>query len=130
MRSFYAADAPRMLRVAAVSQGLEGAGLIVAAAAQLAEVAGGHAYQASNGVGLAVLEFVTAALLGAIASAMARLRPWSRTPAVMTQVSVAVLAIVLLQSHRPEWGVPALVFAAAGLAGLFSPASLRALRRP
>jgi hypothetical protein len=36
---------------------------------------------------------------------------------------------VLLDGRRPEWGVPALVLAVVCLAGLLTPASLRALNR-
>jgi hypothetical protein len=130
MRSFYAAGAPPMLRLAAAAQALEAAGLVAAAGFQVAEVASGHAYQKSSGIGLAVLELITAALLAWIASAIARMRPWGRTPGVMTQICVALLALVLLQGGQYAWGVPALVLAVFGLAGLFHPASLRALRRP
>jgi hypothetical protein len=119
-----------MLKVAAVAQALEAAGLVVAAGFQLAEAASGHSYQSHSGIALAVLELLTAALVAWIASAIARLRPWGRTPAVMTQLCVALLAIILLQGQEYAWGVPALVLAIAGLAGLFHPASLRALRRP
>ncbi len=58
---------------------------------------------------------------------LARVRPWSRTPAVLTQVFTVLIAVWLLQAHRYGWGVPALLLALAGLAGLFAPASLRAL---
>ena len=53
------------------------------------------------------------------------MRPWSRTPAVMTQVFTVIIAIWLLEAHRLAWGLPALVIALAGLAGLFAPTSLR-----
>jgi hypothetical protein len=49
---------------------------------------------------------------------------------MMTQICVALLALILLQGKEYAWGVPALVLAIVGLAGLFHPASLRALRRP
>jgi hypothetical protein len=130
MSSIYAEGVPPMLRVAAVAQGLEALGLLVAAGAQAVEVADGRSYQASNGIALTVLEVITVALLAWIASAVARLRPWGRTPGIMTHICVALLAIIMLQSHRYEWGVPALVLALAGLAGMFNPASLRALARP
>jgi hypothetical protein len=119
-----------MLRLAAAAQALEAAGLVVAAGFQVAEVASGHAYQKSSGIGLAALEVITAALLAWIASAIARMQPWGRTPGVMTQICVALLALILLQGGQYAWGLPALVLAVFGLAGLFHPASLRALSRP
>ena len=119
-----------MLRVAAVVQALEAIALCVAAVAQVMETVTGRSYQASNGAALAVVEFITVALFAAIASGIARVRPWSRTPGIMTQLGCGLLAIVFLQAHRADWGLPILILAAIGLAGLFTPASLKALARP
>ena len=124
-----AAGAPPTLRLAAVVQAVEAVGLCLAAALAAADLAAGQTYQRSSGVALVVLEFIVAAGLAAIAAGLARSRPWSRTPAVMAQVLTGVIGIFLLQAGRYEWGVPALVLALAGLAGLFAPASLRALNR-
>jgi hypothetical protein len=129
MRSLYAAGAPPMLRVAAVVQALEAVGLGVAAVAQVVETASGRSYQTSNGVALAVMEFIAVALITWIAIAIARVRPWSRTPAIMTQLGCGLLAIILMQAHRFGWGLPILILAIVGLAGLFNPASLKALSR-
>jgi hypothetical protein len=118
-----------MLRLAAAVQAVEAAGLCVAAGLAAADVAAGQAYQRSSGVALVVLEFIVAAGLAVIASALARCRPWSRTPAVMTQLLTGVIGIFLLQAGRYDWGVPAVVLALAGLAGLFAPASLKARSR-
>jgi hypothetical protein len=118
-----------MLRVAAAVQALEGVGLAAAGVAQLVETASGRSSRVSNGLELAVLEFITVALFAAIASGIARLRPWSRTPAVMTQLGCGLIAIIFLQANRVEWGLPVLILAIAGLAGLLSPASLKALSR-
>ena len=124
-----AAGVPPMLRLAAVVQALEAVGLCLAAGLAAADVAAGQTYQRSSGVALVVLEFIVAAGLAAIASALARSRPWSRTPAVMTQLLTGVIGIFLVQAGRYDWGTPALVLAFAGLAGLFAPASLKALSR-
>jgi hypothetical protein len=133
MRSLWiaraAAGTPPMLLLAAVVQAVEAAGLCVAAALAAADIAAGQTYQPSSGVALVVLEFIVAAGLAAIAAGLARSRPWSRTPAVMTQLLTGVIGIFLLQAGRYDWGVPALVLALAGLAGLFTPASLKALSR-
>jgi hypothetical protein len=48
----------------------------------------------------------------------------------MTQLFAVIAGITLLDGNRPEWGVPALALAVACLAGLLTPASLRALNRP
>ena len=47
----------------------------------------------------------------------------------MTQLFVIIAGVALLDGHRPEWGWPALALAVGCLAGLFTPASLRALNR-
>jgi hypothetical protein len=119
-----------MLRLATGAQAMEAVGLCVAGVLTAVDAAGGHSYRTSSGIGLTVFEFVVAAVLALIALGVARLRPWSRTPAVLTQVCACVAAITLLQAHRFDWGVPALVLALAGFAGLLTPASLRALAHP
>ena len=76
-----------------------------------------------------VVEIIVAAGVAAVAAGIARVRPWSRTPAVLVQLFTILIAVWLLQAHRYGWGIPALLLAVAGLAGLFAPASLRALTR-
>jgi len=121
---------PAALRLAAAAQGIEAAGLCVAGVFAAISTADGKSSQVASGIVLTVLAFGTAAGLAAIAVGLARARPWSRIPAVMTQLFVVIAGITLLDGHRPEWGVPALAAAAACLAGLLTPASLRALNRP
>lgn len=121
---------PPGLLVAAAAQVIEAAGLCVAAAFGAVSTADGKSSQVTSGVGLTVLAVVVVAGVVLAAVAVARGRPWSRTPTVMTQLFVIIGGIVLLDGQRPEWGVPALALAAACLAGLFTPASLRALNRP
>lgn len=121
---------PAGLRLAAAAELIEAAGLCVAAVFAGVLTADGKSHQAAAGIGLTVLALGTAAGLAAIAVGLARARPWSRTPAGMTQLFAVIAGIVLLDGHRPEWGVPALVLAAACMAGLLTPASLRALNRP
>jgi hypothetical protein len=121
---------PAGLRLAAAAELIEAAGLCVAAVFAGVLTADGKSHQATAGIGLTVLALGTAAGLAAIAVGLARARPWSRTPAGMTQLFAVIAGIVLLDGHRPEWGVPALVLAAACMVGLLTPASLRALNRP
>jgi hypothetical protein len=118
-----------LLMLAAAAVAVEAAGLCVAGVLTAVDAAAGRSYQASSGVALTILEFIAAAGLAWIASGVARVRPWSRTPAVMIQVFTGVVAVYLLQAHRFDWGIPALLFAAAGLAALLAPASWRALSR-
>ena len=122
--------APGTLLLAAGAQAAEAVALCVAGVLTAIDAAAGRSAQASSGVGLTLLEFIVAAGLLGIAAGIARARPWSRTPALMIQVLTGVIAIYLLQAHRFDWGVPALLLALAGLAGLLAPPSLRALNRP
>jgi len=121
---------PRTLLLAAGVQAAEAVGLAVAGVLTAVDTAAGRSSQSSSGIGLTLLAFIVAAGLVLIAAGLARVRPWSRTPAVMTQVLTGVIAVYLLQAHRFDWGVPALLLALAGLAGLLAPPSLRALSRP
>jgi hypothetical protein len=121
---------PTALRLAAAAQVIEAAGLCVAAAFGAISTADGKSSQAGSGVALTVFTVAIAVGIALIAAALAKGRPWSRTPTVMTQLLVVIGGIVLLDGHRPEWGVPALLLAAACLAGVLTPASLRALNRP
>jgi hypothetical protein len=125
-----ASRTPAALRLAAAAQVIEAAGLCVAAAFGAVSTAAGKSSQAASAVALIVLTVAVAAGITLIAAALAKGRPWSRTPTVMTQLLVAIGGIILLDGQRPEWGVPALLLAAACLAGLLTPASLRALNRP
>ena len=118
-----------LLRLAVVALVAEVIGLVAAIVFGIVDSASGQSWTTSNAVGFIVIEVMVAAALALLALGIARLRPWSRTPAVMTQVFVIMIAVWLLEAHRYAWGIPALVLAIAGLAGLFAPASLRALSR-
>ena len=122
------ADAP-MLLMAAVAQAGEALGLGVVIVLNVIDSASGNTWTASNAIALIVVEAVVAAGVAWIALGIARARPWSRTPAVMTQVFTIMIAIWLLEAHRYAWGVPVLILAGAGLAGLLAPPSWRALAR-
>jgi hypothetical protein len=121
---------PAALRVAVAAQVMEAVGLCVAGVFALVSTADGKSHQLASGIAITLMAFVAAAGLAAIAVGLARARTWSRTPAVMTQLFVVIAGITLLDGDRPEWGVPALALAAASVAGLLTPASLRALNRP
>ena len=115
--------------MAAVAQAAEALGLLVVIVLDVVDSASGNTWTASNAIAQIVFEAVVAAGLAWIALGIARARPWSRTPAVLTQVFTGMIAIWLLQAHRYAWGVPALLLAIAGLAGLVAPSSWRALAR-
>jgi hypothetical protein len=123
------AGRPPLLLLAAVAQGLEAVGLCAVVVAQVVDSASGQSWRSSNAIALIVVEIIAAVGVAWIASAIARVLPWSRTPAVMTQVFTAFIASWLLEAHRLWWGLPTLLLVIAGLVGLFAPTSLRALTR-
>ena len=125
-----ASKAPAALLLAAAAQVIEAVGLCVAAVFGAISTAGGKSSHVTNGAALTVFTVAIAVGIALIAAALVKARPWSRTPTVMTQLLVIVGGIVLLDGDRPEWGVPALLLAAVCLAGLLTPASVRALNRP
>ena len=124
-----AAAAP-LLRVAAAALAAEAAGLCVAIVLNIIDSASGDSWTTSNAIGFIVIEVIAAAAVAWTASGLARVRPWARTPAVMTQVFAIMIAFWLVEAHRYAWGIPALLLAIAGLAGVFAPSSLRALSSP
>jgi len=115
--------------VAAAAQAVEAAGMCVAAAFAAVSTADGQSYQRASGVALTLIAIGTAAVFAAFAVGLARAKPWTRTPVVMTQLFVGAAGIYLLNGRRLDWGVPALLLAGCCLAALFTPASLRALNR-
>jgi hypothetical protein len=118
-----------MLRIAAAALAAEAVGLCVAVVFNAVDSASGNSWTTSNAIAFIVLEIIVAIGVAWLASGVARARPWSRTPAVMVQLLTVVIAIWLLQAHRYPWGVPALLIAATGFAGLLAPSSFRALTR-
>jgi hypothetical protein len=121
--------ARRPLLLAAAAQGLEAAALCVVVVANVIDLASGRSYQSSSAIALIVVELIVAAGVAWVASGLARALPWSRTPAVMTQVFTGFVALWLLEAHRLWFGLPAVLLVIAGLAGILAPASLRALSR-
>jgi hypothetical protein len=121
---------PRALRVAAVLEGVEAVGMLVAAGFAAVATAAGKSYELSSGIALTLIAVATAALFAAFTVGLARSRPWTRTPVVMFQLAIGFWGVFLLTGHKYAWGVPMLVLAAAILACVFTPAALRALNRP
>ena len=123
-------ERPRALRVAAAVLALEAVGMCVAAGFAAVSTADGQSYQRASGVALTLIAVGTAVAFALFAIGLAKARPWTRTPVVMTQLAIGIWGIYLLKDHRLDWGVPMLLVAAGCLAALFTPASLRALNRP
>jgi hypothetical protein len=121
---------PRALLLAAAAEAIEAAGVCVATVLAAVDTATGQSYQQSSGIALTVIGMCAVAGLAVVAVGLLRVRRWTRTPALLTQVFVGSTAIYLLDGHRYDWGVPALLVALAGFTGLLLPGSLRALVGP
>ncbi len=91
------------------------------------ETGSGHSYERTSGVALTLIGIGTAIGLGLVARGVRGGRRWSRTPALLTQLFVGIVAVYLLQADRYEWGIPAILLAIAGLAALLAPASVATL---
>jgi hypothetical protein len=120
---------PATLRLAAAAHLVEAIGMVVATGFSAAATASGKSYETSSGIALTTLAFIGALAFAAVAAGIARAKPWSRTPAVMCQFFVVIAGVLLLDGHRYYWGIPAFLLVAAALAGLFAPASIKALNR-
>jgi hypothetical protein len=113
--------------LAAAVQAVESAGVLVAAVFAGIDALQGKAYQNSSGIALTIIGLGTAVALALVAAGLARVRRWSRTPALLTQLFTGIIGIYLVQGDRYWLGGPALALAVAGFALLLVPPSLRAL---
>jgi hypothetical protein len=115
------------LRAAAAVQLAEAVLVLVATVLAGVDTIGGRSYHVSSGIALTVIGAVCALALVWVAAGVARGRPWSRTPALLTQLFVGIVGIYLLQSHRLDWGAVSVALAVAGFATLLAPPSMRTL---
>lgn len=115
------------MSLAAAVQAIEAAGVFAAAVLAGIEAAQGKSYQSSSGIALTAIGAGTAVGLVLVARGLTRVRRWSRTPALLTQLFVGIVGIYLVQGHRYWLGGPALAMSFAGLVLLLVPPSLRAL---
>ena len=120
------AHSPPTLRAAAVVQAAEAAMVLVATVLVGVDTAAGRSYHVNSGIALTLIGLAAAAALALVAAGLARVRRWSRTPALLTQLFSGIVGIYLLQGHRLDWGWALVVLAALGFAMLLSPPSLRA----
>jgi hypothetical protein len=118
---------PTTLRVAAAVQLAEAVLVLVATVLAGVDAATGRSYHVSSGIALTLIGAACALALAWVAAGVARGRPWSRTPALLTQLFVGIVGIYLLQAHRLDWGAVSVALAVAGFAALLAPPSLRAL---
>jgi hypothetical protein len=112
---------------AALVQALQAAAVLVAAVLAGIAAFGGRSYQNSSGIAITAIGIGTGVALAFVAAGLARIRPWSRTPALLTQLFAGIVGIYLVQGQRYAWGVPILVLSAAGFVLLLVPPTYRAL---
>jgi hypothetical protein len=115
------------VRAAAIAQAVEAAGVLVASILAGIAAGSGRSYHLASGIAITLIGIGCAAFLALVAHGLRRGRRWSRTPAMLTQLFVGIVAIYLIQSRRFDWGVPAIALAIAGFAALLAPASVRLL---
>ena len=120
---------PTTLRIAAAVQLAEAVLVLVATVLAGIDAARGRSYHVNSGIALTVIGAASALALAWVAAGLARGRPWSRTPALLTQLFVGIVGIYLLQGRRLDWGAVTVALAVAGFAALLAPQSLRALAR-
>jgi hypothetical protein len=121
------AQRPSTLTWAAVVQAVEAVAVLFAAVLAGVDAASGQSYHVNSGIALTVIGLAAAIGLGYVAVGVLRVRSWSRTPALLTQLFCAIVSLYLLQAHRYAWGAPGLLLAAAGFGTLLVPRSIRAL---
>ncbi len=94
------------------------------------DAARGQSYHVNSGIALTVIGLAASIGLGYVALGVIRLKGWSRTPALLTQLFCGIVSIYLIQGHRYDWGAPGLLLAIAGFVTLLIPRSVRALAGP
>jgi hypothetical protein len=118
---------PLSVALAAAVEAVQSAGVLAAAVLAGISAAEGKSYQNSSGVALTAIGVGTAVLLALVAVGLLRVRRWSRTPALLTQLFTGIIGIYLVQGERYWLGGSAIALALAGFALLLVPPSLRAL---
>jgi hypothetical protein len=115
------------LTAAAVVEGVEVIGILIASILAGIATLQGKSYQNASGIAITLIGIGGAIALGFVAYGLAKSRRWSRTPALLTQLFTGIIGIYLVQGARYLWGVPALVLSVAGFVLLLVPPSIRAL---
>jgi hypothetical protein len=122
-------DRPFALFGAVGGLAVQTAGLGIASVLAAIDTADGQSYQRGSGIALTVIGFAAVAALGSVAVGVVQARRWSWTPAILIQLFTLIVGIYLLQSHRYNWGVPAVALAVVVAVLLLLPRSMDALGR-
>jgi len=121
---------PLSVALAAVVQAVQSIGVLAAAVYAGVSAIQGKSYQNSSGIALTAIGIGTAICLAMVALGLVRVRRWSRTPALLTQLFTGIVGIYLVQGGRIWMGTAAIVLSAAGFVLLLVPPSLHALMMP
>ncbi|NBE97157.1 hypothetical protein FE391_04990 [Nonomuraea sp. KC401] len=119
---------PLTLLIAAAVVALEGIvalGLGVLVAVQTLTGTPGNVTTALAESGFALL--VAAGLLWVAWGGLLRMERWGRSPAVLTQIFMLIIAVTLIRSDQPQLGIPLVVVAVAGFVTLLAPPTTHAL---
>jgi hypothetical protein len=101
---------------------LQAVGLVGIAVFYVVEMVVATASDQGRAAVAALLALVCGLGLALVARGLARARRWARSPALVTELLVAPVALGLVQGGRWYVGLPLLVWAAAVLVLLFTPA--------
>lgn len=108
-------------------QAIQAAGVFCASLLAGVDTASGKSYHVNSGIAITIIGVLTAVALGYVAYGLARVRQWSRTPALICQFITGIVSIYVVQSRQYDWGVPGVLLAVAGSILLLVPPSVRAL---
>ena len=86
--------------LAALVLAAQSAGVLAAAVYAGLSAIEGKSYQNSSGIALTAIGVGTAVVLALVAAGLARVRRWSRTPALLTQLFTGIIGIYLVQREN------------------------------
>jgi hypothetical protein len=121
---------PLSIALAALVEAVQAIGVLAAAVYAGISAIQGKSYQNSSGIALTAIGIGTAICLAMVALGLLRVRRWSRTPALLTQLFTGIIGIYLVQGGRTWMGAAAIGLSAAGFVFLLVPPSLHALIMP
>jgi hypothetical protein len=121
---------PLSVALAALVQAVQSIAVLAAASYAGVSAIQGKSYQNSSGIALTAIGIGTSVCLAMVAFGLVRVRRWSRTPALLTQLFTGIVGIYLVQGDRIWMGAAALGLSVAGFVLLLVPPSLRALMMP
>ncbi|CAM4134120.1 hypothetical protein GCM10009799_50250 [Nocardiopsis rhodophaea] len=112
---------PITITLAAALQALIGLAVAIEGCYVLVGTLLGRAFDATQALPLAVFALLAAAALGYVAWGLYRLNDWARTPVVVTQIFVLVIAYYMWTSQQYAISAALAVVAVAALALVLSP---------